>query len=135
MVLTAKEWGWSPTAIIRDAKDPHKPHWADYNFATAVRILTEEKCPQCGVPVWYGMSTDSAIAFKSKTIVCYGCQHQEQNAPKEKRPGESQVVYPVPADGFEELPTRINHFEREHRRHVLEAQKEAERRAKLDTDE
>ena len=43
MVLTAREWGWSPTAVIRGAKNPRKPHWSDYAFAYAVKTLEEEK--------------------------------------------------------------------------------------------
>jgi hypothetical protein len=132
MVLTAKEWGWSPTAVIRQAKDPRKPHPADYNFARAVATLLEEKCPQCGVPIWYAFSTNSDISFKLKTITCYGCQHKETEGPehKDRKPGETQLVFAVPGEDAEELPPRRDFFERQAREHALEHQRELERRAK-----
>lgn len=133
MVRTAKEWGWSPTAIIREAKNPHKPHWADYNFALAVQTIEDESCPQCGVPIWYAMSSDNTIAFKMKTITCYSCQHKDEHGPKseDKKAGESQVVYAVPEDGYEELPSRKSYYEREAKAHMAEHVKEMERRAKF----
>jgi hypothetical protein len=134
MVLTAKEWGWSPTAVIRGAKNPKKPHPADYNFAHAVQTLMEEKCPRCGVPIWYAFSTNSAIGFKLKTVTCYGCQHKDEHEPdhKDRKAGESHVVYAVPEDGFEELPPRSDYFVRAAREHQLEHEREMKRRAKQD---
>jgi hypothetical protein len=136
MVLTAKEWGWSPTAIIREAKNPHKHHWADYNFALAVKTLMDEKCPACGVPIWYALSSDSTIAFKLKTITCYSCKHKDENEPKQedKKAGESQVVYAVPEDGYDKLPSRGSYFEREAKAHMAEHQRELARRAKFDAE-
>lgn len=135
MVLTAKEWGWSPTAVIRGAKNPHKHHPADYNFAHAVKTLTEEKCPQCGVPIWHAFSTDNTIAFKIKTITCNSCAHKAEHEPdhKDKKAGESQVVYAAPEDGFDELPSRADYYERAHKEHVHDAEREAKRRAEYNT--
>jgi uncharacterized Zn finger protein (UPF0148 family) len=136
MVLTAKDWGWSPTAIIRGAKNPRKAHPADYNFALAVHTLLEEKCPQCGVPIWWAFSTDSAIGFKLKTITCHACAHKDKNSPehKDKKAGESQVVYAAPEDGFDELPSRANYFERAQKEHALEHQREMKRKAKAEAE-
>lgn len=133
MVLTAKEWGWSPTAIIRDAKDPHKHHPADYNFAFAVKTILDEKCPVCGVPIWYAFSTNNTIAFKLKTITCHACHHKETNQPKQedKKPGESQVVFAIPEDGYDELPPRSDYFEREAKAHMAEHEREMKRRAQF----
>jgi hypothetical protein len=133
MVLTAKEWGWSPTAIIREAKNPHKHHWADYNFARAVKTLTDEKCPACGVPIWHAFSSDNTMEFKLKTISCYSCQHKDENGPKQedKKAWENQVVYAVPVDGYDELPSRSAYFEREAKAHMAEHQREMERRTKF----
>lgn len=119
MVLTAKEWGWSPTAIIRGADDPRKHHEADYNFAHAVHVLTEEKCPKCGVPIWHAYSEDTSIAFKLRDISCYACAHKEDETKDEKEePGVTKVVYPVPEEGFDKLPSRGDFYEREHRKHA-----------------
>lgn len=133
MVLTAKEWGWSPTAIIRGAKNPHKHHPADFNFALAVKTIMDEKCPACGVPIWYAFSTDESIGFKLKTISCYGCAHKDENGPKheDKKPGESHVVYAVPVDGYEELPSRNDYLEKTARQHMAEHERELKRRAKF----
>lgn len=119
MVLTAKEWGWSPTAVIRNAKDPHKHHRADYNFAHAVAILTEEKCPKCGVPIWHAYSEDSSIAFKLREINCYSCAHKDtESKDSEDQPGVTKIVYPVLEEGFDKLPGRSDFYEREHRKHA-----------------
>jgi hypothetical protein len=133
MVLLAKEWGWSPTAVIREAKNPHKPHPADYNFAKAVQTLTDEKCPQCGVPVWHGMASDNTIMFETKTITCYACAHKAEHEPdyKDRKPGEQTVVYAVPEMGFEELPSRHTHYEREAKYAMAEAARDAEKRTKF----
>lgn len=121
MVLTAKEWGWSPTAIIRGADDPRAHDKADYNFAHAVHVLTEEKCPKCGVPIWHAYSEDSAVAFKLREVDCYACAHKETEEEQSKdkaKPGQSKLVYPVPEEGFEKLPSRGDFYEREHHKHV-----------------
>lgn len=132
MVLTAKEWGWSPTAIVRGAKNPHKHHPADYNFALAVATLLEEKCPACGVPIWYAFSTDNSIEFKLKAVTCHACEHKElETKDKEKQPGESQVVYAVPVDGFDELPSRQDYYERAAREHQREHELELKRKASM----
>jgi hypothetical protein len=137
MVLTAKEWGWSPTAVIRQAKDPRKPHPADYNFAHAVETLLEEKCPKCGVPIWYAFSTNSEIAFKLKSITCQGCLHKEtETKDQELKPGESHVVYAVPADAEDDpeakLPPRSDYFERAAKEHAAEHERLMKRRAKAE---
>jgi hypothetical protein len=133
MVLLAKEWGWSPTAVLRGAKNPHKFHPADYNFANAVQTLTDEKCPSCGVPVWHGMASDNSIAFETKTITCYSCAHKAEHEPdpKDRKPGESTVVFAVPELGFDELPSRKAHFEREMKYAKAEFERERAKREKF----
>lgn len=136
MVLTAKEWGWSPTAIIRGAKNPHKHHPADFNFALAVKTIMDEKCPACGVPIWYAFSSNESIGFKLKHIKCEACTFKAENEPesKDKKPGESHVVYAVPVDGFEELPPRSDYLERAARQHMAEHERELKRRAKFEAE-
>ena len=126
MVLTAKEWGWSPTAIIRGAKDPHKHHPADYNFALAVDIIESERCGHCGVPAWHAYSDDNTITFKRKEIKCEACAFEAQESKDEKlEPGVRKVVYAVPEEGFERLPGRMDYYERQHKKLVKEAEKAA----------
>lgn len=121
MVLTAKDWGWSPTAVIRGAKNPHKHHPADYNFAHAVKTLLEEKCPSCGVPIWWALSSNSDIEFDLRTITCHACVHKAaETKDQEHKPGVSQVVYAIPADDDGELPPRSDYFERAAREHQRE---------------
>lgn len=129
MVLTAQQWGWSPTAILRGAKDPRKHHPADYNFAIAVDALESEKCPHCGVPAWHAYSDDNTIAFKRKEVKCEACAHEGRESKDEKlEPGVRMVVYAAPEEGFEEqgLPGRSDFY----KRLELKAQAEAERLAK-----
>ena len=132
MVLTAKEWGWSPTAIIRQAKNPRKPHSTDYNFALAVKTIMDEKCPHCGVPIWYGHSSNGDIGFKLKTIKCEACLFKSENEPesKDKKAGEHHVVYAIPEDGVEELPPRSDYLERAAKAHAAEHAAELKRKAK-----
>lgn len=131
MVLTAKEWGWSPTAVIRGANNPHKHHPADYNFAHAVKTLLEEKCPSCGVPIWWAMSSSSDIDYDLKTIVCHACEHKDTaTRDQERKPGETQVVYAIPADEDTELPSRMDYMERMAKEHQKEHEKELARKTK-----
>jgi hypothetical protein len=134
MVLTAKEWGWSPTAVIREAKNPLKHHPADYNFALAVKTILDEKCPHCNVPIWWGHSSNGDIGFKLKTIQCEACLFKSENEPesKDKKAGEHQIVYAVPEDGVPDLPPRSDYLERQHKAHMAEHEKELNRRAELE---
>jgi hypothetical protein len=130
MVLTAKEWGWSPTAIIRGADKPHKHHPADYNFAHAVGTLLDEKCPKCGVPIWWAYSNNGDIAFKLKTICCEACLFKEEELDgKDKKPGEDHIVFAVP-DGDAPLPPRSDYYTRAMKEHVAEHEREMKRKAK-----
>lgn len=57
-------------------------------------------CPKCGVPAWYGRSTDGRIDFETEDMVCYACQHLEQKEKSEggkgdRKPGVTKIVRPV----------------------------------------
>ena len=131
MVETAQAWGWSPTAMIRGAKNPHKHHPADYNFAHAVQVLKDEKCQHCGVPIWWAMSEDSAVAFKEDEHVCYSCKYtdEQKKERKEERPGERHTVRAVPEEGYDALPTRSDFFKRMQEKHEAALAREAEKLA------
>jgi hypothetical protein len=128
MVRTAKEWGWSPSAIIRNAPDPHEHHPADYSLAHAVQVLTEEKCPSCGVPLWHAYSEDSAVGFTEDLHVCYACKHSDE-AGKDRKPraGERYTVRAVPAEGYEDLPGRSDFYEAKLRKALLKAEREKQK--------
>lgn len=57
-------------------------------------------CSKCGVPAWYGRSTDGRIDFETEGMVCYACQHLEQEENQEgkkggRKPGVTKIVRPV----------------------------------------
>lgn len=113
MVKTAQDWGWSPTAVVRGAKNPHKHHRMDYAVATACGVLERERCQRCGVAAWHAYSTDNSITFHDEEVTCYGCAHKEKvEKDKTLDPGTSVVVQPVPEEGFDKLPGRNEFFER-----------------------
>lgn len=93
--------------IIGDHKKRNKPHWADYALATAFETLEEEKCPKCGVPIWFAYSENNAITFEHDHVDCASCAFDEQNTPKSerKRPGRTKYVRAIPEEGCE-LPSR-----------------------------
>lgn len=129
-VLTAKEWGWSPTAILRQATDPRKHHPLDYVFALAVDILDGEKCGHCGVPAWHAFSDDNTIAFKRKEVKCEACAYEGRESKDEKLdPGVRMVVYAVPEEGFDELPGRADFYQRQQAKAKIEAEREAAKKA------
>jgi hypothetical protein len=121
MVLTAREWGWSPTALIRGAKNPHKHHWSDYAFAFAVKTLEEEKCPRCGLSIWHAYSEDNRFTFECEDVTCYSCQHKEEEEEREREnnkgsasKGTTKMVRLVPEKGFEDtpMPSRAGFYEK-----------------------
>lgn len=132
MVLTAKEWGWSPTAVIRCAKAPHKHHPADYNFAQAVQSLMEEKCGTCNQPTWHAYSSNPDIDFELQEITCHACEYKEQNAPepKDRKPGQNHVVRAVPADEDAVLPSRSDFMKEQLKKHQKKHAEELARKAK-----
>lgn len=111
-MLVAKDWGWSPTALIRHADDPRTPHPMDYAFAHAVRTIQEEHCPRCGVPIWHAYSTDSNVRFELDEVTCYACQFKEQEERKlHDEPGVTRFVRAFQDDETVPLPDRAAFFE------------------------
>jgi hypothetical protein len=111
--------------IIGDHRKRDKPHWADYALATAYETIENEKCPKCGVPIWYAYSENGAIDFEHDHIDCESCKFDEQNTPKKKKPGRTLFVKPIPAEGCEALPTRAD-FQMEMIARVLKKQAKEE---------
>jgi hypothetical protein len=130
MVLTAKEWGWSPTALLRGAEDPHKHHEADYNVAHAVETLLAEKCPRCGVPTWHAYYEGQGVGFEEDEHECYACMHQEEQKAKRKdKPGVTYTVRAVPLEDYDKLPTRDEFYEYRQKRAIAKAARELEEKA------
>lgn len=112
-IKTAKEWGWSPSAILREAKNPHKAHRIDYALAMAYEMVESEKCPQCGVPAFLAYSDNYAITFEMDEVTCYSCAHKgEHSKDKQLDEGTTLVVRAVAEEGFE-LPDRQEFISRE----------------------
>jgi len=71
-------------------------------------------CPKCGVPWWYGRSTDSRVQFEVEEDMCYSCFEADtkRNKQKETKPGITDRVVPVGVyyeaiDEWEELPSPL----------------------------
>ena len=116
-VKVAKEWGWSPAAILLEYEEPHKVTRHDYALAMAVNILDNEKCPKCGVASWWAFSTDNTIEFEVHEQTCHSCAHKEQHEAKlarEKVKPKAGTTMFVKAKAIEdyELPTRRDFGER-----------------------
>lgn len=83
----------------------------------ALQIIEDEKCPKCGVPVYWAYSEDNAITFKMDHIDCFACAHrerEEKDRPKnyKQTPGRTEFVKAVPEEGFE-LPSRTDFIEQQ----------------------
>jgi hypothetical protein len=93
--------------IMGDHRKRDKPHWLDYALALAYETIEQEKCPKCGVPIWYAYSENNFIEFEHDPSDCQACVYDEQNTSKseKKKPGRTKYVKAIPVEG-EKLPTR-----------------------------
>jgi hypothetical protein len=108
--------------LIGDHSKRNKPHKFDYALALAYETLEAEKCPKCGVPIWWAYTENNTIEFEHQHIDCEACAWDENQKP-EKKKGRTRFVVAVPVEGFE-LPTR-----EDYQNEVLaRAMKEAERK-------
>ena len=74
----------------------------DVRLELGYQFYLDALCPKCGVPWWYGRSTDSRVQFEVTQSTCYSCETLEtftdglnrgKNPPK--RHGVTDVVKPV----------------------------------------
>lgn len=95
----------------------------------AVQMLDDEKCPKCGVPVWWAYSEDNSISFELDHIDCYACAHQKQEEEgiKKETPGRTNFVRPVPEAGFDSLPTRADFVQQQIKKAERMAKEKAEK--------
>ena len=97
-----------PVAALLELSDPLN-NWTshDWRLQEAYFVLDQEKCPQCGNPVWYCHSTDNRIDFEVKTGVCYAKAEIEDFEKDEKNKlGSGEYRYAVPVGLENEDKTR-----------------------------
>lgn len=96
LIQTALKWGWSPSALIRNARNPRKHHSCDYALAIAYELVDSEKCGGCGTPSYWAFSEDSAITFELEEVTCWACNFKAtESKDKDLTPGTQVVVKAV----------------------------------------
>lgn len=83
----------------------------------ALKIIEDERCQQCGLPIWIAHSEDARIDYELDHVVCYACEFEGKETGKKSYKqvkGHTPYVRPV----LEEIegephvwPTRKSHFE------------------------
>lgn len=112
-----------PSALVY-GEAVEKP-WStkDKMLVEAYQILEDEKCPECGNPIWICRNEDSNIQFKVRKTTCYGKRRMDEHrtdlksmSTKEKnkaRQDWGKIEWPEPFTLDETpLPTRREFFER-----------------------
>ena len=87
--------GFVPEYLPQDYRTP-----LDIALELGYAFYKQSLCQRCGVPAWYGRSTDGRIDFETEDMVCYACQHLEQEENQEgrksgRKPGVTKIVRPV----------------------------------------
>lgn len=83
----------------------------------ATKIIEDERCQQCGLPIWIAHSEDNRIGFELDHVVCFSCEFEDSITSKKTykaKKGHTPYVKPV----LEEIegepnnwPTRKDHLE------------------------
>ena len=82
---------WSPKALPQDFRNE-----LDVRLEAAWTAYSDASCPKCGVPWWYGRSTDNRIQFELEESTCYACAAlEEKTKDKPQAPGVTPVVVPT----------------------------------------
>lgn len=96
-----------------------KHHKHDQALAMAAKIIEEERCPSCGLPIWIAHAEDNRIEFELDHVVCYSCEFEEKETSKKsykQKKGHTPFVRPVldTLDGEPEVwPTRRDHIKKQ----------------------
>ena len=113
-----------PCAVIYREQPDTDWTTLDFQLLEAYQIIEDEKCPQCGNPVWLCRSTADNIEWASKTSVCQATKAKEaKTAARDKthkvdaktKAGWGRIDYVVPRvpsyfpEGTE-LPTRKDFY-------------------------
>ncbi|ALY08451.1 tail assembly chaperone [Arthrobacter phage Thunderclap] len=136
-IKTAKEWGWSPTAVLTGSKKVHKHYKHDQALAMALQIIEEEKCQSCGLPIWIGHSENASMEFSLEHVVCYACEFEDQETSKKsynRKKGHTPYVRPW-MDALEgeddSLPTRTEFLKDKMEKAIAKMEREAREKAEL----
>jgi len=130
-IKTAKEWGWSPTAVLLGSKKVQKHHKHDQSLAMALHILEEERCQSCGLPIWLAHSENSLLEFKLDHVVCYSCEFEDKETSKktyDRKKGHTPYVVPymdVEPGEDASLPTRIEWYKDKYEKFMAKTEREA----------
>lgn len=114
MIKTARSWGVPPSQIVLG--EPRSWAYEDSLLSTALVLLEEETCRDCGTPSWLGHSTNRYVGFEVDEAVCYGCaametKRKETEKSSKKTPGAKPFVAPF-MYGDVDFPSREDEYER-----------------------
>ena len=76
---------WVDTPMPQDQRTE-----LDVRLEIGYQFYLDALCQKCGVPWWYGHSTDNRIQFEVNQTTCYGCaelERKEHQRSKKKSPG------------------------------------------------
>jgi hypothetical protein len=96
-----------------------KHHRYDQALAMALKIVEDERCQQCGLPIWIAHSEDARIEFELDHVVCYACEFEGTETSKKtykQKKGHTPYVRPIldTLEGEPEVwPTRREHIKKQ----------------------
>ena len=72
----------------------------DVRLEAGWQFYLEAKCPKCGVPFWYGRTTDPRVQFKIEESECYSCtavdtEQAARNKSKQDMKGITLIAVPT----------------------------------------
>lgn len=97
----------------------------------ALHILEEERCQNCGLPLWIAHSEDASMEFKLEHVECYACQFEDKETSKktyDRKKGRTPYVVPymdVLEGEDDSLPTRRDWFQHKIDKAIAAAEREA----------
>lgn len=63
----------------------------DFQLLEAYQVIEDEKCPQCGQPVWLCRSTDSNVEWTVKESICYSSRAKEEKEARRNKKTRAKV--------------------------------------------
>lgn len=80
--------------------DQNKRTELDVRLEAGWQFYNDAKCPKCGVPFWYGRSTDSRVQFRIDESECYSCtavetEQDARNKSKQDMKGVTLIAVPT----------------------------------------
>lgn len=78
-----------PCAMVYHEQPTDKWSILDFQLLEAYQTIEDEKCPQCGQPIWLCRSTNPNVEWTVKEDVCYASRaKEEKEARRHKKPRE-----------------------------------------------